>query len=362
MPGFFPADPKQALRLRRALMAVAASAVLTAVCVVCLKMGWFRGTTRDFYILFGVMWAFIVLMALTIRLGLNLRFPDPSLTLAQMGPATFFLMVVVYFIPDLRLVFIMLYLVVLLFGAFRLRLGEFFFITALAGMGYGLVIYLWSIEPGGARDVTIRLFELFGFVLMSLTFSLIGSELSRLRRTVRRQHRDLECAFQTIQEQAVTDELTGAHNRRFIMDVLTREKDLALRGGHTFSILYLDLDRFKSINDVYGHASGDLVLKRFARIVRGAIRGVDYLARMGGEEFLVLLTQSRLDGARNVAERIRLQMEATGWADINPVLKVTVSIGATEYQPYDRIEDLLQRADQALYEAKEQGRNRVMTA
>ncbi|MGB1222439.1 MAG: GGDEF domain-containing protein, partial [Alcanivoracaceae bacterium] len=162
-------------------------------------------------------------------------------------------------------------------------------------------------------------------------------------------------------DQSVRDPLTGLFNRRHIMDILSQQQALADSGDYHFSLCYLDLDHFKNINDTYGHGVGDEVLRRFARLVHDSLREADYTGRLGGEEFVLVLSQTELGEAAYVCERLRASLEKTGFHDLNEALDVTVSVGVAQYRPGERIDETLARADTCLYRAKESGRNRVVT-
>lgn len=160
---------------------------------------------------------------------------------------------------------------------------------------------------------------------------------------------------------AMTDPLTGAFNRRALSDIAEREWARAIRHGHPLSLLTIDIDHFKRINDRFGHAVGDDVLKALVQSLQGTIRTEDCLGRVGGEEFVILFPDTNATGARAMAERLKGQLAElcpqTGGMDI----PFTVSIGATECHPArETLADALKRADGALYRAKEAGRNRVV--
>ena len=164
-------------------------------------------------------------------------------------------------------------------------------------------------------------------------------------------------------ELAVTDALTGLHNRRYLDSHVAALFDDAVLRGRQMSILLLDIDRFKAINDSFGHDAGDEVLREFAMRVRAHTRGIDVVARYGGEEIVVLVPDTALEGARPVAERIREQVEAAPFLIHGGTRRVpvTVSIGVAARQVGDaRGADILKRADLALYRAKKEGRNRVV--
>lgn len=161
---------------------------------------------------------------------------------------------------------------------------------------------------------------------------------------------------------ASKDPLTGAHNRATLESTLDREVRLARRHGSALSVVMLDLDRFKGVNDRYGHAVGDRVLRTFAASVSRCIRGSDVLFRYGGEEFVVVLRNTDLRGAALLAERIRLAIEQQKVECEGHLIQLTVSAGVATMAPREEVLSLVQRADKALYHAKANGRNRVTAA
>jgi diguanylate cyclase (GGDEF)-like protein len=165
--------------------------------------------------------------------------------------------------------------------------------------------------------------------------------------------------FRQVQTQAMTDELTGLFNHRYFQERLEREMRLADRNGDSVSLILLDLDHLKQVNDSLGHRAGDAALRRVAEIMRGNIREVDICARYGGEEFVVILPQCGSEGAIKVAERIR---EAIATAPITRIGRLTASLGVTSYpEVANTKEELIEMADRAMYLAKAAGRNRVET-
>lgn len=158
---------------------------------------------------------------------------------------------------------------------------------------------------------------------------------------------------------AYTDPLTSIYNRLHFGHFLDAEIDRVKRYGGTFSIIFFDLDRFKEVNDEYGHLVGDEVLKRVAEIVEKANRNADIFARYGGEEFIILAPATDIAGARVHAERLRNDIEHHRFSEIS---HLTCSFGVAEYKPdADDVTSLFKRADTALYNAKKLGRNRVET-
>jgi diguanylate cyclase (GGDEF)-like protein len=166
-----------------------------------------------------------------------------------------------------------------------------------------------------------------------------------------------------VAEQAVTDELTGLSNNRRFRELISKEAIRAERFGHELSLIMLDIDDFKRINDTYGHLQGDEVLRMVGRVLHLESRGVDEPARYGGEEFAVALPETGLDGAVELAERIRVRIESehVSHGDGAGAVRVTASIGAVSMRGFaDGGEALIAAADAALYEAKRAGKNRVV--
>ncbi len=166
-----------------------------------------------------------------------------------------------------------------------------------------------------------------------------------------------------LSERASTDFLTGAYNRRTFLDRAVHEISRSKRYGEQLSLAILDLDHFKTINDTYGHSAGDAVLQRVTEMSNSILRASDVFARIGGEEFAVLMPSTPPDAACATMERLRRDLAAssTHWDGLS--IQASVSIGLATYLPQDdTIEPIMQRADAALYIAKKNGRNRVVPA
>jgi two-component system cell cycle response regulator len=188
---------------------------------------------------------------------------------------------------------------------------------------------------------------------------------ARLRTQVRRKRYNDHLRLSVTQtiEMAVTDSLTGLHNRRYLDSHLRTLFDRAVARRRPLSVMITDLDRFKSINDKWGHDGGDEVLKEFARRLRKNVRGIDLACRFGGEEFVVVMPDTDGAIAEKVAERVRAEIAGAPFAvgKGGQTIEVTVSVGVSELKRVnDTMEDLMKRADVALYEAKTGGRNRVV--
>ncbi len=155
---------------------------------------------------------------------------------------------------------------------------------------------------------------------------------------------------------SITDPLTGAYNRRYFIRRIEEEVERVKRGGKSFSLIMMDLDHFKEVNDTYGHKIGDEVLRQLVNTVKERLRKIDLFARWGGEEFLILLPNTPLENAKHLAEEIRRRIEELSF----PMdIKITASFGVTEYRDGDSPDSLISRADDLMYKAKRLGRNRV---
>lgn len=183
-----------------------------------------------------------------------------------------------------------------------------------------------------------------------------------LERHVRLRTRELEIANIRLRELSTTDSLTGLKNRRYFNEIYYKEYTRAIRDKTPLACLVMDIDHFKRINDTFGHLMGDECLKHIARAIRDQLhRGNDFLARYGGEEFCVLLTNTQIDGAMQVAENIRVCVENLCFTVDHRIVPLSISVGVATEIPSDKkhAEALLNKADSALYQAKDQGRNRV---
>jgi len=172
----------------------------------------------------------------------------------------------------------------------------------------------------------------------------------------------VDAAAQRLAALASTDMLTGMLNRRRMSDHLQKELAQAREGKHPLSVMLLDIDRFKFINDEYGHARGDQVIVAVGEILRANVRQQDLVARWGGEEFLVLQPRAEAEAARETAERIRRAVASYVVCDEADATPVTITIGVASWRNGERLEETMQRADAALYAGKRAGRDRVVIA
>jgi diguanylate cyclase (GGDEF)-like protein/PAS domain S-box-containing protein len=215
------------------------------------------------------------------------------------------------------------------------------------GRALGLLYLVDGAEGGDAQDDLASMRHLALNTAEQLALGLVNLELR-----------------ESLREQALHDDLTGLFNRRYLEERLDQELRRARRSGTPLAVLLLDLDRFKEVNDQHGHAAGDVLLARFARLLQETVRADDVVARYGGEEFTVILPSAGAREALKVAEKVRrLTQRLSLEAGERRLGTVTVSVGIAAHPDCgDSPEELLEAADRALYRAKREGRNRVVTA
>ncbi len=353
-------DPRQRLRMRRFLMALGTYA--------------FSSLLFLLYMLFGAMsvtgYVQVTMLALLINTvmlavfssGLNLRFSDPSLTAPQIVGGLSMLTLASYHVDAGRGGLLLLYVVIFVFGVFRLNTRQFLGLTVVALLSYCLVLLVVFQQRPDTLEPEQELLQLIALGLLLPIFSWLGSNVSGLRARLAEANRELERAMEQINALAIRDDLTQQFNRRHMMGLLEQERERCIRTGLPFSLLMLDLDHFKSINDAFGHLAGDSVLVAFSEVAANELRGMDRFGRYGGEEFLVLLPGVTQREAAQVAERLRLRVERQCRRPGDAGEPLTVSVGVAEYEAPEPVWDTLDRADRALYGAKAEGRNRVALA
>lgn len=338
--------------------------VHTLFCWACYYVGLFRLEAGGFFLYFGIAWLGHLVFLGAIVSGLNLKLNDPSLMFLHMLWSLLVFLGSVYLLDRMRISVMMMYLTIMLIGSFQVGLKGFIAISVLSIFGYGGVLYWISQErPETFFIATEFLQELIQWITASVlvaAFAVFGADISGLRRALGKRNEELQRALERISEIGIKDELTGLYNRRHMNDILEKQKALADRGDYGFVICYLDLDHFKKINDNFGHNVGDEVLKIYSDICQRQIRSIDYCGRFGGEEFVLVLAKTNLEGAKIVAERIRSELEAYDFNSVTQGLSVTVSVGLTPYHNIEPVMKTVARADAALYRAKESGRNRVV--
>ncbi|MFJ2988079.1 GGDEF domain-containing protein [Collimonas sp. NPDC087041] len=298
---------------------------------------------------------------LLIRSGVNRRYKYPSMMFPQMVTALLMQTAFMIMAPHVGYLFLINFFIIYGFGV--LGLSTFWYVVSWL-IGSLALVLAFSVT---GSHLSFPVATNFSQLLVCLSFILtlgrciyLANMLSRMQRKMTEKNQQLVQAMKRVQELATRDELTNIENRRSLMEILAVEQKRFQRGGTPFCIAILDLDGFKSVNDNFGHAAGDMVLKTFVEIVRNEMRLSDHFARYGGDEFVLVLTGTTVGEGVTALDRICAETEAYDWSKFGQGIVLTASIGITDFRPGETIDAAFQRADMALYAAKSAGRNRVM--
>ncbi|WP_061237735.1 diguanylate cyclase [Ectopseudomonas composti] len=352
----------QSLLLKRFAMAFATYAMMALVCWFAVFNGLFLGSTSTAgWMTLGVFGSQLVFLWLFLS-GRNLRCEDPSLTEAQVLVALAWQPPVLALFDSARGVMMVFYILILLFGVFQLPPKVFVRCAVFAFFGFTAMLLIegYRMQLGDPGMAWLQVWVLFILLVWLCLFSSYVQAMRkrmRQRRFALQAHQDtLRGMMRQLEDLVATDELTGLFNRRHFLRLATRELE-HMAHGRQHGLALIDLDHFKRINDAHGHAAGDQVLQAFAAIARACLRDGDTIARYGGEEFVLLLPNTDANQFTACCDRLR-----AAFAKAEPVgLKVdglSLSVGMTLLVAGDDLDEALQRADQALYQAKRSGRNR----
>nr|WP_276583362.1 GGDEF domain-containing protein [Pseudomonas sp. RIT-PI-S] len=356
----------QKLFIKRFLLAASSYLMMLMLVGVAFVGGYFNGSTETVMAGGALVLLSQALLGLVFFSGNNLRFADPSLTEAQIWLAVGWETWLLSHLDSARGPFMVIYVVPLMFGLFHLSRAVFLRCAALV-FGSFAMLNLYEAgqgrldEPGLAAIQAAVLFIVLFWLCLYGNYVQASRQRMRQRRFALQAHQDtLRGMMRQLEDLVATDELTGLFNRRHFLRLASRELH-GLRPGQTHGLALIDLDHFKRINDVHGHAAGDAVLQGFAQVAAACLREGDVLARYGGEEFVLLMLDSDADRLTLCCERLRLAFAAARPAD-GAVTSLSLCAGMTLLGEGDLLDDALHRADKALYQAKREGRNRCVAA
>lgn len=347
-------------RQRRTLGLLLLAALVSATVMLLLGYAALIGVTEARHVgwlaaLFGV---FMVGFYTMIRSGLNRRFRDPTLALPQVISAQTLIAAGYAMTGPVHGASVIMLALVMVFGMFSLRPAALRVASLYTVAAMGVVMYLCARHQPALYPARLELFNFALTAIVMIAISQLSGQLMNMRTRVKTQKIALEQALTHIKEMAARDELTGLPNRRRMMTLLQEHATRHGRGGPRFYVCIIDLDHFKNINDSYGHAAGDAVLRAFANQAQQILRNTDMIGRWGGEEFLLLLPETPPgDPALGVA-RLREALAAMPASPALPDLRVRFSAGFARYEDGEPIDQAIERADRALYAAKSAGRNR----
>ncbi len=360
-------DPNQRLRISRLLIAGS----IYGLCLGLLAYTVYHGYTKlphALVLAIGILISNAIVYS-ALRSGWNIGRADPALAFPQVLAAQIWIAGAYAITGSPHAGTLPLLALVLVFGMFNLAARETRIASAYTVAVMAVVIVYKSITEPDIYEVKLEWVYFFIVVTIMPTISLLALQHARLRDRLRAQKHDLveknaalEKAFLRIEQLATIDELTGLTNRRHMQRVVTEHAQRHARLGQHFCLVMLDLDGFKAINDTHGHGVGDEVIRAFAREAVKAMRETDVIARWGGEEFLILLSESPPHDSSTGLGRLRGALISAEVCQTVKNLRIAFSAGMTEYRALEPIAQTIERADRALYKAKASGRNCTVVA
>jgi diguanylate cyclase (GGDEF)-like protein len=345
-------------RLTLALLGLAALVTVTVVLLLVYAASIGVADVQQVGVLMVLYFVFIGGFYGVIRSGLNRRFADPTLAMPQTIIAQSLIGASYAVTGPVHGATVIMLSLVMVFGMFSLRPASVRIACVYTVTLMGIVMY-WCVQHQPLHYPARQ--EVFNFALTAivmLAISQLSGQLSDMRTRLKTQKIALEQALAHIREMAARDELTGLPNRRRMMTLLQEHATRHARGGPRFFVCIIDLDHFKSINDTYGHAAGDAVLRAFATQAQVVLRTTDMIGRWGGEEFLLLLTETPPGDPTLGVARLRESLAELPASPALYDLRVRFSAGFARYEDGEPIDQAIERADRALYAAKSAGRNR----
>jgi diguanylate cyclase (GGDEF)-like protein len=351
-------EEKQAIRLRRHALAALSYALVLPLLATGYLLDYIQAAPA--LAIGAAMVASNAALYAAFRSGLNLRLNDPSLTKFQVYLGITLLMAGLYYTDAARGIVLGLCYLVFLFGVFRLGMREMITLALYALAGYALVInLLLNFRPESVPSVAQEWFQWLLLAVSLPCFALVAGHIRGLRDRLRARNAELQRAIAAVHAMATRDNVTGLYNRSFFADSVEHALAQAERHARGVALLFMDVDRFKQINDTLGHAAGDRSLRAIGERISACVRDSDIVARLGGDEFVALIENLGTPaGLHQLAEKIiaavaqPLQLESGE-------LVLSVSIGVAVWPKDGRdAPTLMRNADTALYRAKNQGRNR----
>jgi len=353
-------DPVQRVRLSQAGLAM----LVMAAGVAAMHYFVWVGVARQTPVLWwsaGTLAGMVLFFAL-IRSGWSRSWSEPALTVPQMLFALTSGAVAYTLLGDGRGAVFPVVMVVLMFGMFVVSPRQMRWLSVYAVLLFGAVMAVMA--SGNPRDYPVVI-ELGHFLLVATmmpAMSLLAARLSRMRLRSSLQRAELAQALARLREHTTRDELTGLVNKRHMQELMEQEHQRCIRSGQSFCLAVLDIDRFKPVNEAHGYTVGDAVLRAVAQEALRHVRVSDMLCRWGGEEFVLLMSDTRAALARGGLERLHQKVGALRILHGTAAVGITLSCGMAEHHAGETVEQTLGRAERALQEAKAQGRDRVVVS
>ncbi len=353
-------EPVQRMRLAQAALAIAIMATAVAAMHYFVWVGvapagpvfWWSALT-----LAGM----LVFLAL-IRSGWSRRWPEPSLTVPQMVFALISGTVAYMLLGAGRGAVFPVVMVVLMFGMFIVSPRQMRWISVFAVLLFGAAMAVMTAHDPRSYPLRVEVGHFLLVATMMPAVSLLAGRLSRMRHRSRLQRAELAQALARLREHTTRDELTGLVNRRHMLELMEQEHQRCIRSGQSFCLVVLDIDNFKPVNEEHGYAVGDAVLRAVAQEALRHVRVSDVLARWGGEEFVLLMGDTRAALAKGGLERLHQRVGALRILHGTAAVGITLSAGLAEHHAGESVADTLERAEKSLLDAKAQGKGRIVVS
>lgn len=340
---------------------LAGGGVHTLACWLALQLDFFRGTPSDFYLLFALIWTCnLALLALGLC-GAFGRLKDSQISAIVLCWSTLTVLVSAFFVDQIRLCIMVFFFAIVQAGVFHASRRLLIGLGVFAVAGYGAILMMVHLLYPTMVEWGTELVQWLAFAVVTAGAMILAVDIATLRRVVTLRNRQLAAIATRILNMAMHDELTDLYNRRHAIERLGKLRELASRGGLSLYVAYLDLDHFKRINDNHGHGVGDEVLMRFAALLKQHFSNRDFAARIGGEEFLLVLVNADAHAAKQRLDALLEAWRSTRFEGHSTIV-MTVSAGLAEFRLQESLTEWLARADAALYQAKSQGRDCVCLA
>ena len=355
----FGSAPKQRLLLQRTMLAGGIGLSALVLDIFAARSGLMNG--HQVAILAEVSVVGIITFYLIIRSGINARFGRmSSLTYPQQIFAMIVMVWTFTIAGPIRGAVIGLLVLIIMFGVFMFRPRATIGLAVLALLMLAAAMIGLNRVNASQFPLIVSAYQLGYAALAILPVCVLSSQIHSLQSALRARSQALEQAVEQIQRLAENDDLTNLLNRRAMVRAIKRELIPRYPAPGAICLALIDIDLFKSINDRFGHHVGDDVLRTFAAVTKTTLRAGDIFSRWGGEEFLLMLPDASIHHGLECLNRIRQVLAATSFDAIAPGLRVTISVGVTDLHPDDTLEMAVERADQAMYRAKQSGRDQVV--
>lgn len=312
-------------------------------------------------------WSALTLLGMLVfyallRSGWSRRCTDPSLTVPQMLFALGSGAVAYALLADGRGAVFPLVMVVLMFGMFIASPQQMRWVSAYAVGLFGATMALMAVLQPTDYPWTVELGHFLAVATMMPAVSVLAARLCGMRQRGRQHRAELAQALARLREHTTRDELTGLLNRRHMEEVMAQEHQRCVRSGQTFCLAVLDIDGFKPVNEAHGYAVGDAVMRAVAQEAQRHVRLSDMLSRWGGDNFVLMLSDTRAALARGGLERLGHKVAALRILHGSAAVGVTLSAGLAEHHAGETVAQTLERAERALHDAKALGTGRVVVA